>query len=271
LTHPWRYLAMNHPGSFEVRIMALNACPFCEHGNQPTAKYCSECGGCLHLLPCPNCGSVSDVSVSTCPQCKFVIPGRQTTAPEPMLLSAQVTKIAEPIFAATQIAVAEPQGKNALTVPSPVLTASKPAATRNNRALIGLAVMAGVAALGYYGYQHRSMILSPSAGSVAQDRAGPGSSGVIRPESTATIPAKADSAPITAPAATTAVAAPAVAQEAMAAPAPAAPIANPPVANAAGGGERSGASDKCTDAALALGLCAPTPALPPVTHTERKQ
>ena len=262
--------------------MALNACPFCDHGNQAAAKYCSECGGCLHLLPCPNCGSVSDISVSTCPQCKYVIPGRQTTA-EPMLFASHVTKVAEPIVVAPQMPVAQAPERHALTVPSPTLDVPKPATTKNNRAMVGLAVLAGVAALGYYGYKQGFLadFYQPStAGSASQGRAGPGSAGVIRQETTPAAPNVADGALSTAPAASAAVAAPAAANEALAARPPAgpngaavaaAPVASAPATPAAGASERSAASDKCTDAALALGLCAPTPALPAVTHTERKE
>jgi hypothetical protein len=56
-------------------------CRFCDHGNPPDAKFCSECGGALHLLPCPNCGAVNEVTVAVCYQCRSQLQGPGTDAP----------------------------------------------------------------------------------------------------------------------------------------------------------------------------------------------
>jgi len=45
-------------------------CPFCSQGNPQGAKFCSECGGALHLAPCPRCGAVNDVVATNCYQCR---------------------------------------------------------------------------------------------------------------------------------------------------------------------------------------------------------
>lgn len=115
--------------------MVPNICRFCEHGNPEGAKFCSECGGCLHLLPCPSCGAVTDVSAVTCYQCKAPLPWHNTTAVAP------VTAVAE---------VARPQTRWRTPV------------------LAGVAALAVVvAALGYYGYRQRSSVIAaqpPAAG-----------------------------------------------------------------------------------------------------------
>ena len=58
--------------------MSSTQCPFCEHGNPADAKYCSECGGALHLAPCPHCGAVSLVTATVCYQCRRPLQGRKT-------------------------------------------------------------------------------------------------------------------------------------------------------------------------------------------------
>jgi len=57
-------------------------CPFCGKPSQTGARFCSVCGGALHLAPCPNCGAVNDVSAASCFQCGGLLAGQGTdTAP----------------------------------------------------------------------------------------------------------------------------------------------------------------------------------------------
>lgn len=48
--------------------------PYCQHENQPGARFCAACGAPLHLKPCPKCGKVDDVTVKTCAACNTVFP-----------------------------------------------------------------------------------------------------------------------------------------------------------------------------------------------------
>jgi hypothetical protein len=44
-------------------------CPFCEHQNPASAKFCNECGSPLHLTPCGDCGAVNSVADAHCWRC----------------------------------------------------------------------------------------------------------------------------------------------------------------------------------------------------------
>jgi len=151
--------------------MSLNSCPFCEHGNPADAKFCSACGGALHLVPCPRCGAVSDVTAITCYQCHGQLPGRGTDALDPAPPAAEVSK-------------ALPR--------------------RYSRMIVGTAILAAVAVLGYYSYRQRSLVDAPqpqAATSEANGRSSPAGAGVIRRDAAAgdTAPIKADdSAPTSA-------------------------------------------------------------------------
>jgi hypothetical protein len=106
--------------------MLPNICRFCEHGNPEGAKFCTECGGCLHLLPCPSCGAVTDVTASTCYQCQAALPWHN---------------------------------EGAVAAAPAVVDVAQPAARRRAPVIAGVAVLAiVVAALGYYGYRHRSLV-----------------------------------------------------------------------------------------------------------------
>ena len=141
--------------------MALNACPYCDHGNPAEAKFCNACGGALHLAPCPRCGAVSEITATTCYQCNAKLPGRKTDAPD-----------------------AVPTAEAALG----------PLSRWRRRAIAGTTALAAIAVLGYYGYHQRPLDEAPqppAASSQASDSGSSASAGVIRQES-----APADAAPI---------------------------------------------------------------------------
>jgi hypothetical protein len=99
--------------------MMLGACPFCEHVNPADSKFCNACGGALHLVHCPRCGAVNDVTATACYQCRDPISGPRPGAPD-------------------QIAP----------------HASKPSPLRKSRLAVGAAILVLVS-LGYYGYGKR--------------------------------------------------------------------------------------------------------------------
>jgi hypothetical protein len=224
--------------------MSLNTCPFCDHGNSADAKFCSACGGALHLVPCPRCGAVSDVTATTCYQCHGQLPGRGTDALEPALPAAE---------------------------------ASGPLPRRHARLMVGTVVVAAIAVLGYYGYRQRSLVDAHQPVAAGSEASGPGATagaGVIRRNTAAgdTTSAKAnDSAPTSAapsppetPFAEPARAAakppragrqPVESREARVA---AAPIKGSQTINA--GSVREGGAFRpvvCTESVAALGLCPP--------------
>jgi len=219
--------------------MSQNSCPYCAQVNPPGAKFCNACGGALHLVPCPRCGAVSDVTATTCYQCHAELPGRGAEAAD---------------------AVAPAAGE-----------ISGPGRHRYVQVSIGLAVVTVVAALGYYGYLQYSVDRAdrlPAASGEA-----PAGSGAVRREATAGIatpagndddvppalPATLPPEPALADAPGTAAERPPV--EPRAANAAAGRIAPP---GAAGAGTTRGQEplrqEVCTEAIAALGLCAPASA-----------
>jgi len=116
--------------------MSLERCPFCEQPTAADAKFCSACGGALHLLPCSRCGAVNDVTATTCYQCSGPLGARRTDAPVAAVPAAEVLR------------------------PAP----------RRAQVLAGAAVLAAIAVLGYYGNRQSSPVdvpLPPPASSEA--------------------------------------------------------------------------------------------------------
>jgi len=202
--------------------MSLNSCPYCEQDNPAEAKFCNACGGALHLVPCARCGAVNDITASTCYQCHVQLPGRGTDARDAAQPTAEV---------------------------------SKPLPGAPSRIIVGAAVLAAIALLGYYGYRQTPLVDAPqppAASGEASGRGGSAGAGVIGRDAAAgdTTPAKADdvaqpASPATAPPETP-----------LADPAPAAAI--PPRA-ATAGRRAPPRQELCTEAAAALGLCTMTP------------
>jgi hypothetical protein len=227
--------------------MSVNRCPFCEYGNPAGSKFCSECGGALHLVPCPRCGAVSEIAATVCYQCRGPLPGRTSDALAPSSPAAEVSR----------------------SLPRPP-----------SRVIVGATVIAAIAVLGYYGYRQRSFVEAPqppAASSEASGRGAPAGAGVIGPDAAAgdTTPARADdgaglTSPATSPSETPPVGLTRAAAnqpradrqpvESPEAKGAAAPIARPQAINPSRAVERRPPRpDACTEAVAALGLCTPKP------------
>jgi hypothetical protein len=63
---------------------AATRCPTCDQRNPADSRYCSACGGTLHLPPhlasCPRCGVVGQVTATVCFWCHGPLPGRRADA-----------------------------------------------------------------------------------------------------------------------------------------------------------------------------------------------
>src|SRR5258708_22762405 len=62
--------------------MSRSRCRYCDQDNPADSKFCSSCGGALHLPPhlvsCPRCGTVNPVKATVCCWCKDQLPGRRS-------------------------------------------------------------------------------------------------------------------------------------------------------------------------------------------------
>lgn len=200
------------PGRLEDSFMSRSRCRYCDQDNPADSKFCSSCGGALHLPPhlvsCPRCGTVNPIKATVCCWCKDQLPGRRSL-PRPR---------------------------------SPVI--------------VGTAVLAAVAVLGYYTYRQRSFADAPqppAASSDAGGRSAPAEAGFLDRNAAA---GDTKSAGVDDGAALTSSAASPAAPLRAAADPPRA--GRPPVKS-----EEAKASEPaplrpeaCTDATAALGLCA---------------
>jgi hypothetical protein len=137
--------------------MSPTRCPFCEHDNPADAKFCSECGGALHLAPCPKCGAVNQVAASVCYQCRSQLRGHGTAdAPAPPLSADAFTESLPNTFVSESLPIA-------------VVPQSLP--RRRSQVIVGTVVVVVIAALGYNAYRQRSPQDEPrpQAGSGASD------------------------------------------------------------------------------------------------------
>jgi hypothetical protein len=264
--------------------MDMHNCQFCQHANPADAKYCSECGGCLYLVPCPSCGAVNDLKAATCYQCHGKM---QPSTTEGLDQAPSVTVITKP-NSPDLLSRALDVGKLEPVYPLPPLNESTKSVNKHNvRLAAGTALLAVVAAAGYFGYRHYALInanMPTAAGGT------PANAGVIRGEAAvvgAGVAAPAAGKPATngERGATAAVACvePA-ASLGLCASAPAAKkdtevTAASSTVNARADAAETGKAGKpeaprqdgCSDASAALGLCAAAPPVPAVTHTQRRE
>jgi hypothetical protein len=246
--------------------MDSKKCQFCEHDNPAGSKYCSECGGCLYLLPCPHCGAVTDVTAATCYQCHGQLQAGKADGLEPR---PSTTDVATPDARYFPSPVGGMSKFDALASALPVAEAvrPRPVARLHPRLVAGVALLAVVTAVGYFGYRQRFAVKPPAV---------PASAGVIRDDvpvaNTAVVntgsAAGSDdtAAPPPATPLSGAMAVPVPAVEAKASvqtdgrrdtKAVVTPAAGKLAADGGNAGERGGAA--CTPAVAALGLCAAPP------------
>jgi ribosomal protein L40E len=270
-------------------------CPLCEHVNPPDAKFCNACGTAIDLIPCPSCGAVNDPTATSCHQCAAALPenvpaelARPSSTPaanaaesrarpsegrpQPdaqLSLSAAGLDRDGKLVATLQelrrvLADADP-GPSASTRFPAIRVRSRIAPRRGLALIVGAAVLAILAVIGYYAYREPPTANLQSSGRVATGAAvtlpaseggkGPGAS-----TSSATPPPAVAAEPQ--PAKGTAAGARLPDAQAQAPSEPAAPVSSAVTAPSSTEVERGilkhhpprvGA---CTEGAAALGLCA---------------
>jgi hypothetical protein len=141
-------------------------CPTCDQRNPADSRYCSACGGSLHLPPhlvsCPRCGVVGQATATVCFWCHGPLPGRRADSD---------------------------------VLSSPTSRAFRLQLLRPSLVIAGAAALGALVVLGYANYRQPSPVEAPrpSAASVElSDRAAP----VPRPP--AETPAPKTSAPVVA-------------------------------------------------------------------------
>jgi hypothetical protein len=273
--------------------MSLIRCPFCERGNPADAKFCSECGGALHLAPCPTCGAVNQVGAGACYQCRSPLHGRGGTASAPTPLHDLLSMVEErgtaapaPTLPADLLLESSrgPVAPESLAValvsePSPVRAVSGSLLRRRSPVIAGMLVIAAVAILVYSVHWQLSRTEGPrpqAAGGEASEQGA--AAGIVRRNAAGGIAGAPSAAGVGAasaviPPAGTPLVAPVHSTadqpgagrgrgEAQKARAVVPPNARrqAPSADKAGTPQELFAPETCTEAVAALGLCVMSPA-----------
>jgi hypothetical protein len=256
-------------------IMSLTTCRFCQHSNPPDSNYCNACGGILTLAPCPHCGAVTEVTATTCYQCRGSLQGSSQGTPVPELPDAAMSQpsplqpsLPEPSLLEPSLpepSLPEPSLPEP-SLPEPSLSEPpirQPALRQASLGIAGTVVVASVAFIGYYAYLHYSLVgLPPSAANTeterrsdtAQPASTPGSATTPTIPVTAT-PTSAVSSSGTIPAPPTSPATPQIIQPHESREPVEPPVAAVPAAVAHP--QTKDGRESCTEAVIALGLCAP--------------
>jgi hypothetical protein len=195
-------------------------CPFCGKSSAADARFCSECGGALHLVPCPACDAVNDVSAASCFQCGRELAARAT---EPVELGP--------------------------------VAASPASAERNRRPawmVAAVALLGATGALGYLALTSRTEVAAPAVPAAADVRPSEpkprqSDEGTITPVLSER-PAAAPSLAVPAPVDRKAV-------ESIRPPAPRATVRTPQTAGRVPRSAQGDSNAACTPQAAALGLC----------------
>ena len=251
--------------------MSLIRCRFCEHDSPADAKFCSECGGALHLAPCPNCGAVNDVVANNCYQCRAPLRGHSaevpTSLPVPAVAAAPPRRRPSVIVATAASLATIVLGYYAYLL-LPVKEARQPGATS---AAPALGAGSWQEPTGLPAEEHRKPAEAPRADTTAAPRPAdpkPASlpSGTPRVAAAATPPPRARAATATSASLrqATAVAGARACPQGVAAldlcgadPAKLGPPQTTASADTAAGRQEPPPPQECTAGAAALGLCSP--------------
>jgi double zinc ribbon protein len=201
------------------RVFSAGAtrCPTCDQRNAADSRYCSACGGTLHLPPhlasCPRCGVVGQVTATVCFWCNGPLPGRKPEANVGLSPAARISR-------------------RLLRQPPLVIA--------------GTAALAAIVIVGYATTRERSPTEAPLPPAASSETSRSGAP-VETPPPAASSETSRGGAPVETPP-------PAEALEVKTA---APPVARPQAINTGRAGERKPPQpEPCTEAVAALGLCA---------------
>lgn len=233
-------------------VRTRTRCPYCEHVSPEDSKFCNECGAALHLLPCPHCGAVNDLTLTAeCARCH----GDLRLPEEPAAEAPPPTTAPVEAALITLAPVAPP--------PPPILP---PAPARPPLLAVGIVLIGAAAFVGYYAYPPRaasgvSTAMSQAASapapqaSSAPELIGPPAAGPDKSSAPAQV--AADDAPALAAAPPAVSTAPGKTRPRPPRP-PVARSADEPAAPSPGSRDPSPPPPRlgpCTEAVAALGLC----------------
>jgi hypothetical protein len=268
-------------------------CPLCEHVNPPGAKFCNACGTAIDLVPCPSCGAVNDPTAKSCHQCAAALPenapvevarpsvvppsdapelrvrageGRPQTNAQLSLSAAGLDRDGKLVATLQELrrvlADADPAPAAGARFPA-IRVRSRIAPRRGLAVIVGAAVLASLAIIGYYAYREPATANLQSSGRVATGAAVtlPANDGGKQPGASTSSAAPPPAVAADAQPAKGAAAGPRLADAPAQAPsAPAAPVASAVTAPSSTEVERGILKHHpprvaCTEGAAALGLC----------------
>ena len=204
--------------------LSLIRCRYCGYTNPADAKFCSACGGELHLPPhltsCLRCGTVNLVKATACSWCRSPLPERKAGALAPASRVKVFTLLPR----------------------------------RISRVIAGAVVVAAIGALGYYGYRQASPGDVPPPGSASSEAAG-GAKAADDSSSASANPLATSARAVATPPRVGRQ--PVESQEGKAA--PAAVTRSQPINAGRPGAPGPSRQEACTEALASLGLCATKP------------
>lgn len=147
---------------------AILQCPYCDHVSPVGSKFCVECGAALHLIPCPHCGTVNDITAATaCYRCHGEL-RKNDPAVQPLAIASTAVATGSPLAEASAYVSVQP-------------TRQKP------HVLVVAVVLLAFAAASYYAYRQRSTLDAREPQVATTDVKGPAPPGDISSATTANV------------------------------------------------------------------------------------
>lgn len=147
---------------------AILQCPYCDHVSPVGSKFCVECGAALHLIPCPHCGTVNDITAATeCYRCHGEL-RKNDPATQPLAIAGTVVATGSPSEKASAYISVQP-------------------ARQKPHVLVVAVVLLAFAAASYYAYRQRSTLDAREPQSATTEVKGSAPTGDISSATTANV------------------------------------------------------------------------------------
>ncbi|HEX2011071.1 MAG TPA: zinc ribbon domain-containing protein, partial [Roseateles sp.] len=110
----------------------LTQCPYCDHNSPEGSKFCNACGAALHLVPCPHCGALNDISkMDACGSCHGDLRLGHLRKPRPAAPATPATDAPATGLEGDRLARGEaPQPEQPAAAGLPAVFAAEPARAR---------------------------------------------------------------------------------------------------------------------------------------------